>query len=740
MLMALILLPSAELLSPGLLLDNGMVYLVYLPLALCIALLLIFDWHALPGMIIAVFGYITYFFTAAAALIVTLIFLFSCLIPWSGYRLQVPTKWGIAPGRRQMLKSRMFWLGLLIPLFFISGLQLAVFLQLLPASWSMVTANGDYLHLLINLQATTLANFAMLGLFYHLIRITVQPRCLMVLWRRLQTEMAPDVTLREIGIWFATLAVMVGLALYPPDQNNNIFLSDYSLILLLPVMLYCAIRFGYQVILILWPITLLVVFCNYPDFIQWNNLPHNLAFINAMMLMFTISLLLVSSTNALQRQLHQKAQEGALNDPVIMLPNLVALKRDLSRHSHSMLCFLDIDELDLLSSNYGMQVRIRFKQELAKALHLLMSEDEDVYNMPGHDLVLRLNVTVTNTLPSNQTHEPERIKAIVNCLDNFRLIWDGMLLHPHVGVAYCTVPSPVTHLYQLLGKLSTIAQLSLRSGKPETLHHEHQQLQLDIKHKIELLHRIQYSLDNDCFILMAQPISGVRGEHYYEILLRMPDEHGKIIQPNLFFPVVNEFGLSYEVDLWVLRHTLIFMDKQRDKLPGLRFAVNLSALSLCRPKLGAKVKELLDTYHIEPYQLVFEITESHFLQHIDYARIVLNELQEIGCFLAIDDFGTGYASYQRLKELPVNILKIDGSFVNGMLNNKLDFEIIASICRVAHLKNLMLVAEYVETPEQYDALKALGIDYMQGYLIGKPQVIDTLVDNSRSDKHHIENK
>jgi EAL domain-containing protein (putative c-di-GMP-specific phosphodiesterase class I) len=207
----------------------------------------------------------------------------------------------------------------------------------------------------------------------------------------------------------------------------------------------------------------------------------------------------------------------------------------------------------------------------------------------------------------------------------------------------------------------------------------------------------------------------------------MLDDDNNIVPPSEFMPVIHEFGLAYQLDLWVLRHTLEFMDQNREALPSARFAVNLSPSSLCRPSLCQDVRDMLQQYQVEPYQLVLEVTESHLVQDVKYAKSSLKELRQLGCRIALDDFGTGYATYDRLKELHVDTLKIDGSFVRGMLTNKVDYQIISSICKVALMQRLSIVAEYVETAEQRDVLKSLGVDYMQGYFIGRPQLLSSLV-------------
>lgn len=304
-----------------------------------------------------------------------------------------------------------------------------------------------------------------------------------------------------------------------------------------------------------------------------------------------------------------------------------------------------------------------------------------------------------------------------------------MPLQPQVGFSYCYVRSPVKHLYMLLGELSTIADLSLATHHPESLQNRGAaNVQRGVKSKVEMMNRLQLALEQDHFVLMAQRIQGVRGDNYHEILLRMREESGEIIKPDLFLPVAHEFGLSSRIDLWVTEHVLRFMAQHHDALPGQRFAINLSPSSLCRTHFAQEVLNLLEMYGVEPWQLIFEITESNALPSLAQAINTLSQLQQMGCRVAIDDFGTGYASYARLKTVSADILKIDGSFIRNIVASSLDYQIVASICHLARMKKMQVVAEYVESEEIRSAAVALGIDYLQGYLIGKPAPLAALVE------------
>lgn len=716
--LSLLLLPIAGWLSPRLMLPGGKIYLVYLPLAACLSLLMVYNWRALPGIALAILIRYSNRGSWQFDLIMMLVYVGCLSACWWGYRCQTQRQWCLGFTELKLGKHRLIWLVVLPPLVMIITLQIIINFGLLPDELGMLSNKGNNLYALINLQAMVLGCLSSMQLFYCVLRVLKTPRFAGVLLGRIRREMAPSVKNSELQLWFAVLAILLLVLSYHTAEIGFLQVPDYTLTLLLPVMLYSAMRYGYQFNGIVWAASLLVLFFNYQGYVQWNNLLHNLTMISAMMLAFTLSILLTSAVHTRQRIDHAKAQNASLKDPVIGLPNLRALKLDLAKASRSTLCFLRISELDLLSRNYGMQLRIRFKQALAAELrNKVLEEGEEVYHMPGYELLIRLN-----------SFEAEsRLANIQEVLDKFRLVWNGLLIHPPLGMSYCTVYSEVEHLHVLLGEMSSLAELSLTTGQPENMQGTQHIVQNEIKRKVSLLHSVQGSLDNDSFILMAQPIVGIRGDVYHEILLRMLDDQGNCLLPDQFLPVVHEFGLAYKLDMWVLNQTLKFMDSNRETLPSVRLSVNLSPFSLCRPGLGQDVRHALRQYNIEPYQLILEITESHLMGDIKYAQNSLRELRKLGCRIALDDFGTGYATYNRLKALDVDTVKIDGSFVQNMLTNRVDYQIVSSICKVALMRRLSIVAEYVESAEQRDALRGLGVDYMQGFFIGRPQPLKSLL-------------
>ncbi len=708
------LIPLSSCLSPTFVLD-GNVYLMFLSMAVCLVLLMLYDITALPGIFVGLLIYYSSWLEFDSVLVISTWYLFSLLVCWFGYRMQMRRRWSSYHGILRLTKVRAFWLIIVLPVFFVSGVQVSVDFELLPPKLGLLPGQGFSLRALLNYQGVLLACIAAVPPIYYLVRIALRPRFFFILIEWMKREFTLSVTKTELAIWFLALSVLVKLLTYEYD-DQNILLSNYPLSLLLPVMLYGAMRFGFILVGIVWTITLWVLLTNYPGLLYSDNLYQSLTFSISLLTVFTITIILVATISSRQRIIHRKTRYSALVDPVTGLPNLRWLTRDLALHEESVICFIRMANLDVLSRAYGIQWRIEFKQNIAEVLQPILGDDERLYQLPEYDLVIRLNPEA-----SEQT-----LIAVEQKLRQFRLRWNGMPIHPHYGLGYSSVKSPVKHLNSLLGELSTIAEESLSKGIPQGAHLNYEQLQLHIQSKVVLLQKVQHALDDDNFVLMVQPIVGFRGDRYYEVLCRLVGETGELISPNEFLPIVHEFGLSYDLDIWVLKKTMQFMDEHRERLPSLRLAVNLSPESICRPSLLNDVTLLMANYRIESYQLVLEVTESHLLQDSSQALLTLVQLRNWGCRIAIDDFGTGYASYNRLKAFQADILKIDGSFITHLLDSKVDYHIVESMCQVARLKNMTVVAEFVETEEQKAALKKLGVDYLQGYLTGRPQRLSEL--------------
>ena len=705
-------------------LGDGIVALYYLPLSFLLVLMLFFGFAAVPGIVLSLFiryyDAVGLFETVAGVLH----FIVPLVLSWGGYRVFAPRRNMTGYGDTRLMPQRLFWQVFCPATLFLVLFQFAVYLGVYESRQSLAGLNPLNIRTLINYQALLVSGLTGVPLSYLLIRLIRHPCYLTRFISQIRLQIDKKVTLVEFLLWAITLGGLLSLLLLPMNENSSIFTTNYTLSLLMPVMLWGAMRFGYKLISLIWTPVLLVSIHYFYHYIPVNaGYDIQLAITSSSYLVFSFVVIYMSMLATRQRAVNKRTRRLALLDPVVHMPNLRALSRDLAKNPWSALCLLRIPELEILGRNYGVLLRILYKQQLAQWINGTLQPNEQVYHLTGCDLAVRLNA---------ESHQ-QRIDTLDEHIKQFRFVWDGMPLQPQVGVSYCYVRSPVTHLYLVLGELGVVADLSLSSNHPENLQQRGAvHLQRSLKDKVAMMSRLQKALDNSAFTLLAQPVRGLRGDRYHEILLRMPDVDGLLLSPDQFLPVAQEFGLSSRVDLWVLDHTLRFLAEHREQLPGHRFAINLAPSTVCRVQFPLEVSRLLAKYAIEPWQLIFEVTECSTFGNGEQAQHILQQLQKMGVRIAIDDFGTGYASYARLKSVDADILKIDGSFIRNIVNNSLDYQIVASICHLARMKKMLVVAEYVEPEEIRSAVHALGIDYVQGYLIGRPVALASLLEAEAS--------
>lgn len=694
------------------------VILYFMPMSLLISLVMFYGWVALPGIMVA----LAFHFRdlgLQGVLTQSLLQLIPVLVSWAGYRIFVTRRHLATYGTATLVYQRVFWQVFCPASVYLVILELGEWLNAYnnPVNESGVLSLN--LPVLITYQGLLVGAITGVPLSYLLIRIIRHPRYVRSWLSQMRLEFDANVTRVELFIWFSLVLGLQYLLLMPSSSCSSVFSANYTMSLMLPVMLWGSMRYGFRFMSFIWsPLLILTIHYFYLSLPCFPAQDAQVAVTSSRHLTFTFMILVLSGLASRRRIVHDRTRRLASVDPMTHMPNLRALSRALADTPWSVLCYLRIPELELLGRSYGVMLRIQYKQRIAEWLKPALQPEECVHQLSGHDLVIRLNTQ------SYQT----RIEELDARIKQFRFIWDDMHLQPPVGISYCYVRSPVKHLYLLLGEMITTADISLITNQPENLQNRGiANLQRSLKGKVDMMNRLQMALEHDHFTLMAQPIAGVRGDDYYEILLRMVEEGGELIGPVEFMPVALEFGLSSRIDLWVIEHVLQFMAKHREKLPAQRFAINLSPPSLCRKLFAQEVGDLLEQYGVEAWQLIFEITESNTMSNQQKARETLEQLQEMGCRVAIDDFGTGYASYAQLKDVDADMLKIGGGFIRNIVSNSLDYQIVASICHLARMKKMRVVAEYIESEEIRSAAIALGIDYLQGYLIGKPAPLEDLV-------------
>lgn len=264
--------------------------------------------------------------------------------------------------------------------------------------------------------------------------------------------------------------------------------------------------------------------------------------------------------------------------------------------------------------------------------------------------------------------------------------------------------------------------------------------------------RLNDALKNDRFKLFYQPIlplSEINFEllpdhasklwtglshlpEHYEVLLRMQGDDGSYISPYAFLNIAERFNLMPAIDFWVVKNAIARLrELQQEDDRDISFSINLSGTTLNDADMLENIDSMLEGSDIKPGSILFEITETNAIEQIDQARSFIESMRTKGWRFALDDFGTGFSSFSQLKDLPVDVVKIDGSFVQNMARDPIDRAIVMAINDIAHSLGMETIAEYVEDAEILRLLNLCGVDHAQGYYIAKPLMdVETRADNT----------
>jgi diguanylate cyclase (GGDEF)-like protein len=251
--------------------------------------------------------------------------------------------------------------------------------------------------------------------------------------------------------------------------------------------------------------------------------------------------------------------------------------------------------------------------------------------------------------------------------------------------------------------------------------------------EMQWVNKVQQALREQRFCLYAQPIKRVtpqgedKGYLHYEVLTRMIDDNGKLAPPGLFIPAAENYNLADKLDKLIIDKTLAWLKGHPDHVAKLdQCSINLSGQSIGNKEfVEYLVKALVDS-ELPLYKICFEVTETVAIANFSHASFLLKELKKLGCKLALDDFGTGLSSFGYLKRLPVDYLKIDGLFVRDIADDEMDYAMVRSINEVSQLMGKQTIAECVEDERVMMRLAEIGVDFAQGYHLGKPMPIEMM--------------
>ena len=408
---------------------------------------------------------------------------------------------------------------------------------------------------------------------------------------------------------------------------------------------------------------------------------------------------------------------------------LVSATRDES--SAHILMYMDLDQFKLVNDTCGHHAGDELLRRLTAAFGACLDNDAILARLGGDEFgVILENCGVDIGL--------DVARALRDTAQNFIFTWDDKSFDVGVSIGVVPITFPVESVHTLMGFADVACYLAKEHGRNNIrLHREEDQELAKRKAEMNWATRLKASVAADEFSLHYQDIVPVEptetpSNRKIEILLRLRDENGNYLTPDHFIPSAERYNLMPDLDRWVINEAFRWYQKT-GYAKNIIMNINLSGLSFCAPKFLEFVYQKFNQYQVPPGAVCFELTETAAIQNLPEAENFMRSLRALGCRFALDDFGTGLSSFAYLKDLPIDFLKIDGKFIKGISKDRIDRAMVSAINDVGHTMNIKTVAEYVENDSIFAELRKLKVDYAQGYGIGKPKALDTLVVNrSRS--------
>jgi diguanylate cyclase (GGDEF)-like protein/PAS domain S-box-containing protein len=431
----------------------------------------------------------------------------------------------------------------------------------------------------------------------------------------------------------------------------------------------------------------------------------------------------ISERKASEQRIHRLAYYDALT----LLPNRTlfqdrlhtALQHAERQQAWVPLMFLDLDRFKPINDSLGHAAGDRMLKEMATRLLACVTDDDTVARMGGDEFTLLLQPRATQQAALNRAiHVAEQILA--SLVKPFVLEGREFFVTASIGIALS--PQDGNELSQLMKNADTAMYHAKERGKNNFQFYQ-ADMNASALERLELESDLRHALEQGEFTLYYQPQFSGDGKRLTgaEALLRWRHPRRGLVPPGDFIPVLEELGLVVEVGEWVLKEACRQLREwhlARVRVP--KVSVNISARQFSDGQLGTRIAGILEEIGLPPACLELELTESILMREVSEAMHILAGLKRLGLSIAVDDFGTGYSSLNYLKQFPIDVLKIDRTFVDGLPSGEQDAQIARAIIAMAHSLNLAVIAEGVETHEQLEFLREHGCDEVQGYLFGRP--------------------
>jgi diguanylate cyclase (GGDEF)-like protein len=434
-----------------------------------------------------------------------------------------------------------------------------------------------------------------------------------------------------------------------------------------------------------------------------------------------------ASARKARRHAEAAIQHLAMHDALTGLHNRASFLRSLEqlidqanlqdvRHS---LLFLDLDQFKVINDTCGHLAGDEMLKQLAGVLQRSVRAKDRLARLGGDEFCILLEDC---PLP----HARQIAETLRGAVHDFRFLWDGKFFSVGVSIGIVSIDKDGGNANDVLSAADLACYAAKDRGRDAIQVYERDDCELSRRRgEMDWISRIDDALDGNHFRLWRQPIRSLKSAdeyrvHHYELLLRMLDHDGRVVLPGAFLPAAERYDRMREIDRWVVGQALRYVGEHGESSDQFH-TINLSGASIGDDSLRDFVGDRIAAHGVNPRSICFEVTETVAIGNFKAAVEFMQSLREIGCRFALDDFGSGLSSFAYLKSLPVDFIKIDGKFIRSLATDPMDRAIVEAIHRVAHVARLQTIAEFVEDADVVAVLRTIGVDFAQGYSIGKPE-------------------
>ena len=390
----------------------------------------------------------------------------------------------------------------------------------------------------------------------------------------------------------------------------------------------------------------------------------------------------------------------------------------------SVLLVVDIDEFEWVNQTFGYAVGDEYLQRISLQMLKQLRARDTLARIGDNEF----GILLENCLIDDAAMIANKIKTAIK---DYRFVWGGKEFNLTASVGLLSLNNETETAENIIRDAESASQSAKsEGGNALHIHVKNDEQLAEQRRQLSIIAEIDNAFENNRFRLFFQPIYSVdkKSVAHWEVLIRLLDHENTILSPNDFLPAAEKYGLITQIDRWVFNRTVKFLADLPDSIDKPQLAINLSPNSLEDNQCKVMILETLKERTCLQGKIIFEITETLALSNIESINVYLHQLKELGCRLALDDFGTGVSTYSYLKRLDIDMIKIDGEFIENIHDNVVNQEIVSSLTKIAHLMNITTTAEWVCDEQVYEYLNQLDMDYYQGYHIGKPLSEEELID------------